>query len=115
MVRHATGRWSGSTATNPSTNRGTGRPLRERQVELEAALLEAEAAVESEAAPAGATPPAQLTYRVRPGDTLTALATAFSDEPSYLEQLLSANPQLDDPDLLLVGQPLSVPTPGSGD
>jgi proteasome lid subunit RPN8/RPN11/LysM repeat protein len=49
------------------------------------------------------------TYRVRPGDTLSALARAFSEDPAYLATLIAANPHISDPDVLTIGSPLSIP------
>lgn len=66
--------------------------------------------LESELAQAPGEPAgAAAVYRVRAGDTLGALARAFSDEADYLERLTTANPQLDDPDVLTIGQPLTLP------
>jgi proteasome lid subunit RPN8/RPN11 len=49
------------------------------------------------------------TYRVRPGDTLGALARAFSEDPDFLAALIAANPHITDPDVLTIGSSLSIP------
>lgn len=83
----------------------------EREAELERALA---AAMVQDDEPEGdpAPPdPDPMTYRVRRGDTLASLARAFSDDPTYLQRLIDANPQLDDPDLLTIGLWLNIPPP----
>lgn len=84
-----------------------------READLERRLSDTEQTVtdlESELAQAPRERPvATMDYRVRRGDTLGALARAFSDEADYLGRLTAANPQLDDPDLLTVGQPITLP------
>lgn len=54
------------------------------------------------------TPPTR-TYTVRPGDVLSVIAQSFETSISYL---VSEN-HLDDPDLIVVGQVLTVPVTGS--
>jgi hypothetical protein len=66
------------------------------------------AAPEAAAAPEGATAEAArepVTYTVEPGDSLGSIADQFN---TSIEALLQAN-NLDDPDLLVVGQRLVVP------
>jgi cell wall-associated NlpC family hydrolase len=46
------------------------------------------------------------TYSVQPNDTLTGIAQRFG---LSLDELLAANPQIDDPDHIAVGQALTVP------
>ena len=57
-------------------------------------------------ATAGPAPPGVSTYIVEPGDTLDGIALAFGTSTG---QLLAANPEIADPDLLFVGQALRVP------
>jgi len=51
------------------------------------------------------------TYTVRSGDTLWAIAQRFKTTVAELQRL---NPEIDDPDLILIGQRLAVPDAGSG-
>ena len=52
--------------------------------------------------------PAFIVYTVQPGDTIDGIAAAFGVDPAYI---LWNNPDLSaDPDLLLVGQKLQVPS-----
>ncbi|HZR97554.1 MAG TPA: LysM peptidoglycan-binding domain-containing protein [Chloroflexota bacterium] len=46
------------------------------------------------------------TYSVQPNDTLSGIAQRFSIS---LGELLAANPQITDPNLIVVGQPLTIP------
>jgi proteasome lid subunit RPN8/RPN11 len=76
---------------------------------LESAADELRAAASSDDAPTAAAEEVAVVYRVRPGDTLASLAWAFSSDPDYLAELIAANPQLDDPDLLTIGLDLTIP------
>ncbi len=51
-------------------------------------------------------------YTVRQGDTLNRIARRFG---LTVGQLLTANPQITDPDLLGVGQTITIPPPGAPD
>ncbi|MFN8623922.1 MAG: LysM domain-containing protein [Chloroflexota bacterium] len=51
-------------------------------------------------------------YTVRPNDTLVRIARRFD---LTVGQLLTANPQLTDPNLVQVGQVLQIPAPGAPD
>jgi proteasome lid subunit RPN8/RPN11/LysM repeat protein len=81
--------------------------------ELAAAAAEPAEAVRPEPTPVEVTPEGAadgaVIYDVRAGDTLSALARSFGGGTSYLEQLLAVNPQVEDPDVLLIGTPLLVP------
>ena len=63
------------------------------------------------AADAGARPTARP-YVVRPNDTLSRIARRFG---LTVGQLLTANPEIIDPNLLRVGQELLIPPPGAPD
>lgn len=54
-------------------------------------------------------PDQEETYLVRPGDTLSAIATRFG---SSVEAIVNANPEIRDPNLVRVGQRLTIPSPG---
>lgn len=56
--------------------------------------------------------PTARTYVVRGGDTLSRIARRFD---LTVGQVLTANPQLTDPNLLQVGQELVIPPPGAPD
>jgi LysM repeat protein len=56
--------------------------------------------------------PTTRTYVVRPNDTLNRIARRFG---LTVGQLLTANPQLTDPNLVQVGQQLLIPPPGAPD
>jgi LysM repeat protein len=86
------------------------------QVEAEAtaqpvAVAEEEVVVEAEAATVIEEPqpqPAFFTYTVQPGDTVSSIAAAFGIEPDYI---MWNNPEMSaDPDLLLVGANVLVPS-----
>ena len=86
------------------------------QVEAEAiaqpvAVAEEEAALEAEAASIKEEvqpQPAFFTYTVQPGDTVSTIAAAFGIEPDYI---MWNNPEMGaDPDLLLVGANVLVPS-----
>lgn len=53
--------------------------------------------------------PERTTYTVRPGDTLAEIAAAFD---TTVEELLSANPGIEDPDLIYVGMEVRLPSGG---
>jgi LysM repeat protein len=55
------------------------------------------------------TAPAITTYTVQEGDTLTAIAAMFG---ITLGELLDANPQITDPDVISVGQVINIPGAG---
>lgn len=55
--------------------------------------------------------PAQKTYTVRSGDTLSGIAQKFGVS---LQALRDANPQINDPSLIYVGQLLTIPQGGNG-
>ena len=58
--------------------------------------------------PTPAPQPAFIVYTVQPGDSIASIAAAYGVDPQYI---LWNNPDLsDDPDLLLVGQKLQVPS-----
>lgn len=59
------------------------------------------------ALPPGATPTPNI-YVVRPGDTLTQIASAFGIALKLLED---ANPQITDPDVIHAGDHVTIPTP----
>jgi len=46
------------------------------------------------------------TYTIAPGDSLTGVATKFG---VTLEALISANPQISNPDVIGVGQVINIP------
>lgn len=50
--------------------------------------------------------PGGFIYIVRPGDTLTSIAHRFG---LTVEQILAANPQITDPNLIYPGQPICIP------
>lgn len=52
-----------------------------------------------------------MTYNVKPGDTLSKIATRNG---MTLAQLLQANPQIKDPNRINVGDPINLPDSGSG-
>ena len=55
---------------------------------------------------------AALIYRVRPGDTLSQLAASLASDPeAYLQRIIEANPQLDNPDVIAVGTEVRLPLP----
>lgn len=54
-------------------------------------------------------PPGFRRYRVRPGDTLFSIATRFG---TTVTDLLRANPQITDPNLIFPGQIICVPSAG---
>lgn len=57
----------------------------------------------------GPSPVASATvYIVQPGDSLSAIATRFGVSVS---QLLAANPDIEDADDILAGEPITIPTP----
>jgi len=62
--------------------------------------------------PTSAPRPTARSYVVRSGDTLSRIARRFD---LTVGQLLTANPQLTDPNLLQVGQELVIPAPGAPD
>ena len=51
--------------------------------------------------------PVATTYEIKPGDTLTKLAVKFK---LTIVELLAANPQIINPNLIVVGQPLVIPS-----
>ena len=53
-----------------------------------------------------AAPPSRAAYRVQPGDTLDGIAATFDVSSA---QLLAANPEIVDPDLIVAGQVLAIP------
>ena len=53
-----------------------------------------------------AAPPSRAAYRVQPGDTLDGIAATFDVSAA---QLLAANPEIADPDLIVAGQVLAIP------
>ncbi len=61
-------------------------------------------------APAAAPPPAQ-TYTVKSGDTLSKISKQFYGDPNEYMRIFYANrEQLNDPNLIKVGQVLKIPT-----
>jgi proteasome lid subunit RPN8/RPN11/LysM repeat protein len=58
--------------------------------------------------PAPTAPAKPITYRVRQGDTLSDLAVAFYGDPAKVSVLARAN-RISDPNVLSVGQVLSIP------
>ena len=53
-----------------------------------------------------------LIYRMRPGDTLSQLAASLAEDPEdYLQRIIEANPELNDPDLITVGTEVRLPLP----
>jgi LysM repeat protein len=71
------------------------------------------APVVTPAAPPTPTPaPTPRLYVVRPNDTLSRIANRFD---LTVGQLLTANPGITDPNLLSVGQELTIPPPGAPD
>ena len=59
--------------------------------------------------PAAASP---LTYTVKPGDTLARIATKFGVTP---RQIMAANPEIKDPNKIVIGQVIVIPSAGSSD
>jgi morphogenetic protein associated with SpoVID len=60
-------------------------------------------------APPGGTPlPTPHVYIVHSGDTLWQIAQTFG---VALDQLISANPQIKDPSVILPGEQVTIPTP----
>lgn len=66
----------------------------------------------SNAVPTPRPDPTAHPYTVRTGDTLNRIARRFD---LTVGQLLTANPEVTDPDLLQVGQTLLIPPPGAPD
>jgi LysM repeat protein len=60
------------------------------------------------ARPPGTATPTPNVYVVRPGDTLTQIASAFGIALKLLED---ANPQITDPDVIHAGDHVTIPTP----
>jgi LysM repeat protein len=84
-------------------------PLAAKHMRRKAAAVGLSAAVATGAFAGPAS--AATSYTVRPGDTLTSIAKKF-DAPSW-RTVFRANPGIDNPDLIFVGQKLYVP--GHGD
>jgi nucleoid-associated protein YgaU len=61
-------------------------------------------------APTGPASPTPQTYVVRPGDTLIRIADQYG---LTVDQMMVANPQLQDPDSIRVDDVLTIPPPGS--
>jgi hypothetical protein len=51
--------------------------------------------------------PVETTYAVKPGDTLSKIASKFGLQ---LSELLEANQQITNPDLIMIGQVIKIPT-----
>jgi len=56
--------------------------------------------------------PTPLTYTVKPGDTLARIATKFGVTP---RQIMAANPEIKDPNKIVIGQVIVIPTAGPSD
>lgn len=52
--------------------------------------------------------PEGFLYTVQPTDTLSSIARAFS---LSLQEIIDANPQIPDPNLIAIGQPICIPIP----
>ena len=52
-----------------------------------------------------------MSYRIQPGDTLNALANRFN---TTVGELMKANPQIKDPNLIFAGQTLNLPGEKAG-
>lgn len=76
------------------------------QVEAEASDATADAA-EAAAPPAPEPQPAFFTYTVQPGETVSSIAASFGIDPAYISW---NNPEIGDPDLLLVGANILIPS-----
>jgi murein DD-endopeptidase MepM/ murein hydrolase activator NlpD len=76
------------------------------QVETEASDAAADAA-EAAAPPAPEPQPAFFTYTVQPGETVSSIAASFGIDPAYISW---NNPEIADPDLLLVGANILIPS-----
>lgn len=63
----------------------------------------------------GETATPMVTYRIRRGDTLTGLARSFSSDPDYLRQVVEANPRIEDPDRIEIGQQVAFPVTDAAD
>jgi LysM repeat protein len=72
----------------------------------------ASVASSSSAAPSAAAAPTQLTHTVKPGDTLARIATKYGVTQ---KQILAVNPQIKDPDKIVIGQVIVIPTRGPTD
>jgi nucleoid-associated protein YgaU len=68
---------------------------------------------EKPAAPAAAAAPAQQTYTVQAGDTLSKIAKQFLGNPGAYNEIFNLNrDQLSDPDKIKPGQVLKIPAAG---
>jgi LysM repeat protein len=65
------------------------------------------AAPSQSVAPSEPAPPTQQVYTIKPGDTLSKVAT---DHGLTLEELLAANPTILDPDKIGIGDEVVIPT-----
>jgi hypothetical protein len=70
------------------------------------------ASARTSTAPSRPAAPTPLTYTVKPGDTLARIATKFSLTP---RQIMAANPAIKDPDKIVIGQVILIPTAGPSD
>ena len=50
-------------------------------------------------------------YTIKPGDTLTSIANAHG---TSVKALLAANPSIEDPDMIIAGHELTIPSGGMG-
>ncbi len=64
------------------------------------------------ATPAAPAAPTPLTYTVKPGDTLARIATKYGVTQ---KQIMAANPTIKDPDKIVIGQVIVIPTGGPSD
>jgi len=62
--------------------------------------------------PAALAAPTPLTYTVKPGDTLARIATKYGVTQN---QIMAANPKIKDPDKIVIGQVIVIPTGGPSD
>ena len=83
--------------------------LARHQAEVEATGATPSASVAvATPAPTPEAKPAYVTYTIQPGDTITSIAAAFDVDPSYI--LWNNHEVSDDPNLLLIGKQLLIPS-----
>jgi LysM repeat protein len=70
------------------------------------------AAASSSATPAAPAAPSPLTYTVKPGDTLARIATKYGVTQ---KQIMAVNPTIKDPDKIVIGQVIIIPSRGPSD